>query len=295
MSASRLEEALTTIGPVMGQLFGQSEAPMMISTLAPAEHFRDDGSLARERLSSAGRPTPLTTVAVMDDEGHLLGPGAARRDRGPRIAGHGRLLHEPGGHGGRRPERLAPHRGHRLPRPGRLPVYRRPRQGHDHHRRIQRLLGRGGAGPAGPSRRAGLRGHRAARREMGRARHRGRATPPRPDGDRGGGPCPRQGTAGQREGPQAGRGLARPAPVQGRGRSSRSRSRRSSARGPAPSLGTSSFSPAVVVSRGPGAPHPTAPRSRPSRAGGLRPARAEAARARWSSASRPCRDPPGSR
>ena len=75
MSASRLEEALTKIGPVMGQLFGQSEAPMMISTLAPADHFRDDGSLATERLSSAGRPTPLTTVAIMDDEGHLLGPG----------------------------------------------------------------------------------------------------------------------------------------------------------------------------------------------------------------------------
>ena len=75
MSASRLEEALNRIGPVMGQLFGQSEAPMMISTLAPAEHFRDDGSLATERLSSAGRPTPLTTVAIMDDEGHLLGAG----------------------------------------------------------------------------------------------------------------------------------------------------------------------------------------------------------------------------
>ncbi len=75
MSASRLEDALTRIGPVMGQLFGQSEAPMMISTLAPADHFREDGSLATERLSSAGRPTPLTTVAIMDDEGHLLGRG----------------------------------------------------------------------------------------------------------------------------------------------------------------------------------------------------------------------------
>ena len=75
MSVSRLEEALSSIGPVMGQLFGQSEAPMMISTLAPADHFNEDGSLARERLSSAGRPTPLTTVAIMDDEGHLLGPG----------------------------------------------------------------------------------------------------------------------------------------------------------------------------------------------------------------------------
>ena len=75
MSASRLEEALARIGPVMGQLFGQTEAPMMISTLAPAEHFRADGSVATERLSSAGRPTPLTTVAIMDDEGHRLPPG----------------------------------------------------------------------------------------------------------------------------------------------------------------------------------------------------------------------------
>jgi acyl-CoA synthetase (AMP-forming)/AMP-acid ligase II len=75
MSASRLEEALDKIGPVMGQLFGQSEAPMMISTLAPADHFHPDGSLARERLSSAGRPTPLTLVAIMDDQGNLLAPG----------------------------------------------------------------------------------------------------------------------------------------------------------------------------------------------------------------------------
>jgi fatty-acyl-CoA synthase len=75
MSVSRLQEALTRIGPVMGQLFGQSEAPMMISTLAPEDHFHPDGSLAHERLSSAGRPTPLTQVAIMDDEGHLLGRG----------------------------------------------------------------------------------------------------------------------------------------------------------------------------------------------------------------------------
>jgi acyl-CoA synthetase (AMP-forming)/AMP-acid ligase II len=78
MSAARLEEAITKIGPVMAQLFGQSEAPMMISMMAPAEHFRPDGSIARERLSSAGRPAPLVTVAIMDDEGRLLPPG----DRG---------------------------------------------------------------------------------------------------------------------------------------------------------------------------------------------------------------------
>lgn len=76
MSATKLEEALTRIGPVMAQLFGQTEAPMMISTMAPRDHFRDDGSVARERLSSAGRPSPLTRVAIMDGDGALLPPGS---------------------------------------------------------------------------------------------------------------------------------------------------------------------------------------------------------------------------
>jgi fatty-acyl-CoA synthase len=76
MSAARLEEALTRIGPVMAQLFGQTEAPMMVSTLSPADHFRPDGSVAVERLSSAGRPAPLVTVAIMDGDGALLPTGA---------------------------------------------------------------------------------------------------------------------------------------------------------------------------------------------------------------------------
>jgi fatty-acyl-CoA synthase len=75
MSAARLEEAIEKIGPVLAQLFGQTEAPMMISTMAPDDHFRADGSLARERLSSAGRPTPLVNVAIMDEGGKLLGAG----------------------------------------------------------------------------------------------------------------------------------------------------------------------------------------------------------------------------
>jgi acyl-CoA synthetase (AMP-forming)/AMP-acid ligase II len=43
--------------------------------MAPADHFNADGSIARSRLSSAGRPAPLVTVAIMDDEGRLLPPG----------------------------------------------------------------------------------------------------------------------------------------------------------------------------------------------------------------------------
>ena len=78
MSAARLEDSLVKIGPVMGQLFGQTEAPMMISTMAPRDRFNADGSVARGRLSSAGRPTPLVQLAIMGDDGQLL----PRGDRG---------------------------------------------------------------------------------------------------------------------------------------------------------------------------------------------------------------------
>ena len=75
IAAARLEEALTKIGPVMAQLFGQTEAPMMISMMHPRDHFKADGSVARERLASAGRPGPLVQVATMDGEGRLLPTG----------------------------------------------------------------------------------------------------------------------------------------------------------------------------------------------------------------------------
>ena len=75
MSVARLEEALQRIGPVMAQLFGQTEAPMMISMLPPAAHFDAAGNVARGRLSSAGRPSPLVTVAIMGADGELLPHG----------------------------------------------------------------------------------------------------------------------------------------------------------------------------------------------------------------------------
>ena len=57
MSTARLAQACERIGP-MAQLFGQSEAPMMVSTMSPADHRHADGSLALERFASAGRPVP---------------------------------------------------------------------------------------------------------------------------------------------------------------------------------------------------------------------------------------------
>jgi fatty-acyl-CoA synthase len=75
MSSKRLAEALHRIGP-MAQLFGQTEAPMMISTMATADHYLPNGDVAIDRLSSAGRPSPLVTVAIMGPDGDLLPRGA---------------------------------------------------------------------------------------------------------------------------------------------------------------------------------------------------------------------------
>ncbi|WP_363290385.1 AMP-binding protein, partial [Streptomyces sp. NPDC050619] len=74
ISPERLAQALQRIGP-MAQFFGQTEAPMVVSTLAPADHYNADGSLAPARLTSAGRPSALTQVAIMDADGGLLATG----------------------------------------------------------------------------------------------------------------------------------------------------------------------------------------------------------------------------
>ena len=70
ISVARLAEALQKIGP-MAQLFGQTEAPMMISMMAPEDHRHPDGSIATARLSSAGRVGPLVRVGIMDGDGNL--------------------------------------------------------------------------------------------------------------------------------------------------------------------------------------------------------------------------------
>lgn len=75
MSAHRLAEALERIGPVFAQYFGQTEAPMVATTMSPRDHFSPDGELAVARLSSAGRAAPLVTLAIMDPDGTLLPVG----------------------------------------------------------------------------------------------------------------------------------------------------------------------------------------------------------------------------
>lgn len=72
MSPDRLSEAIEIFGPVLTQIYGQTEAPAMLSVLTPADHFTPQGELHFPRLKSCGRPTPFVQLDIMDDEGNLL-------------------------------------------------------------------------------------------------------------------------------------------------------------------------------------------------------------------------------
>lgn len=72
MSVDKLKEAIEIFGPVMAQCFGQAEAPMMCTYLSPQEHMIVPDDPRARRLASAGRATPGTQVAIMNDEGNLL-------------------------------------------------------------------------------------------------------------------------------------------------------------------------------------------------------------------------------
>ena len=135
MSATRLEEALTRIGPVMAQLFGQTEAPMMISTHGSrATTSARTGRVALERLV-LGRATGSAGDGRRSwtEDGSLLPHGSAGEIVVRSSLVMRRLPPRPGGHRGGLGPRLAPHRRHRLPRRRQLPVHRRPGQGHGDH------------------------------------------------------------------------------------------------------------------------------------------------------------------
>jgi acyl-CoA synthetase (AMP-forming)/AMP-acid ligase II len=72
MSTQKLQQALHAFGRVMVQIFGQAEAPMLCTFLAPADHFAGNDIAPADRLGSAGRPTPFVKLAIMSEDGVLL-------------------------------------------------------------------------------------------------------------------------------------------------------------------------------------------------------------------------------
>jgi acyl-CoA synthetase (AMP-forming)/AMP-acid ligase II len=75
MASNKVADAIRVFGPVMMNMFGQSEANGPITFLRPEDHRLDAGPAWRRRLQSIGRPGLLRRVEIMDDDGRLLGPG----------------------------------------------------------------------------------------------------------------------------------------------------------------------------------------------------------------------------
>ena len=77
MARPKVKEAIGVFGPVMMNMFGQSEANGPITFLRPEEHRLEAGPEWEWRLQSIGRASITRQVEIMDDEGRLLGPGEA--------------------------------------------------------------------------------------------------------------------------------------------------------------------------------------------------------------------------
>ena len=106
------------------------------------------------KLGSAGQAPLFTEIRLVDADGrrHHRAAGQGRGLRpGPNVMKG--YWNKPDATARRHRRRgLVPHRRHRLPRRGRLPLHRRPREGHGDHRRRERVPGRGRERAVRPSR-----------------------------------------------------------------------------------------------------------------------------------------------
>jgi acyl-CoA synthetase (AMP-forming)/AMP-acid ligase II len=77
IAEQKLREALDIFGPVLVQLYGQSEALMMCAFMSAEEHVEalTNPGLAH-RLFAAGREGPMVRVEIMSDDGSILPPRA---------------------------------------------------------------------------------------------------------------------------------------------------------------------------------------------------------------------------
>jgi fatty-acyl-CoA synthase len=75
IAPERLKQAIDRFGPIFTQLYGQTEAPMMLSCLPRDEHVIADPERQRQVLSSCGRPTVTTRMKLLDPQGDEVAPG----------------------------------------------------------------------------------------------------------------------------------------------------------------------------------------------------------------------------
>lgn len=76
MSVAKLKEAVAAFGPVMAQVYGQTEALMMMTFLSPEDHreILENPALSH-RIASAGREGPFARVEIVGEDNRPLPAG----------------------------------------------------------------------------------------------------------------------------------------------------------------------------------------------------------------------------
>lgn len=75
IAPERLKQAIDRFGPIFSQFYGQTESPMILTALPPAEHVIADPERQHQVFSSCGRPTMTTQIKLLDTEGNEVAPG----------------------------------------------------------------------------------------------------------------------------------------------------------------------------------------------------------------------------
>lgn len=75
IAPGKLKEAVRRLGPVIYEVYGQSECLFPVVAKQPADYLLPSGEFDEEALRSAGRAVPFARVEIMDDQGNFVGPG----------------------------------------------------------------------------------------------------------------------------------------------------------------------------------------------------------------------------
>ena len=163
--AALLRECIEVFKCGFVQMYGMTETTGTIVALPPEDHVE-----GLDRMRSAGKALPGVELAILDADGKRL-PAGEVGEIATRSGSNMVGLLEPAGSDreNARQRRLAAHRRRRLHGQGRLPLYPRPHQGHDHLRRREHLSRRSRKRDLRPSRCRRSRRGRRARRQMGRS------------------------------------------------------------------------------------------------------------------------------
>jgi fatty-acyl-CoA synthase len=74
VSPDKFKKAVEVFGPCVCQSYGQTEAPMLLTWLDQRTVAAAAAGDHPERLRSCGKPTSAVSLALMDDDGHILPP-----------------------------------------------------------------------------------------------------------------------------------------------------------------------------------------------------------------------------